>query len=35
MIRICEIDHIVLRVTDLEAMLWFYCEVLGCRVERR
>jgi len=35
MIRIREIDHIVLRVTDLEAMLRFYCEVLGCRIERR
>lgn len=35
MIRIREIDHLVLRVTDLEAMLRFYCEVLGCRVERR
>lgn len=35
MIRIREIDHLVLRVTDLEAMLRFYCEVLGCRVEQR
>lgn len=29
------IDHIVLRVTDLDRMLTFYCEVLGCHVERR
>lgn len=29
------LDHIVLRVTGLEAMIAFYCEVLGCRVERR
>jgi len=35
MIRIREIDHLVLRVTDLEAMLRFYCEALGCAVERR
>ncbi len=35
MIRIREIDHLVLRVIDLDRMLWFYCEVLGCRVERR
>jgi glyoxylase I family protein len=35
MIRIREIDHVVLRIRDLEAMLHFYCEVLGCRVERR
>jgi catechol 2,3-dioxygenase-like lactoylglutathione lyase family enzyme len=35
MIQIREIDHVVLRVTDLEAMLRFYCVVLGCKVERR
>ena len=35
MIHIREIDHIVLRVVDLDAMLGFYCEVLGCAVERR
>lgn len=29
------IDHVVLRVADLDAMLAFYGEVLGCRVERR
>ncbi len=34
-IRIREIDHLVLRVVDLEAMLRFYCEVLGCTVARR
>ncbi len=35
MIRIREIDHVVLRVTDLEAMLRFYCDALGCVIERR
>jgi len=35
MIRIREIDHLVLRVVDLERMLRFYCEGLGCAVERR
>jgi catechol 2,3-dioxygenase-like lactoylglutathione lyase family enzyme len=35
MIRIREIDHLVLRVTDLERMLRFYCGVLGCTIERR
>lgn len=35
MIRIREIDHLVLRVIDLDRMLRFYCEVLGCTVERR
>lgn len=34
-VRIRDIDHVVLRVTDLERMLGFYCEVLGCTVERR
>ncbi len=33
--RIRDIDHVVLRVTDLSAMLRFYCGVLGCTVERR
>src|SRR5436309_491123 len=33
MIRIREIDHVVLRVTNLEPMLAFYCNVLGCTVE--
>lgn len=35
MIPIRDIDHIVLRVVDLERMLRFYCEVLGCPVEKR
>ncbi len=29
------LDHVVLRVRDLAASLRFYCEVLGCREERR
>jgi glyoxylase I family protein len=35
MIRIREIDHLVLRVVELDEMLRFYCEALGCSVERR
>ncbi len=35
MIRIRELDHLVLRVADLEAMLRFYMQVLGCTLERR
>ncbi len=35
MIHIREIDHIVLRVADLDKMLRFYCEALGCAIERR
>jgi catechol 2,3-dioxygenase-like lactoylglutathione lyase family enzyme len=27
------LDHVVLRVTDLERARDFYCDVLGCRVE--
>ena len=35
MIQIREIDHLVLRVVDLGSMLRFYCDALGCTVERR
>jgi glyoxylase I family protein len=35
MIQIREIDHLVLRVIDLDRMLRFYCEVLGCTIECR
>jgi catechol-2,3-dioxygenase len=34
-IRIRDIDHLVLRVIDLDGMLAFYCGVLGCTIERR
>lgn len=34
MIRIRELDHLVLRVVDLEAMLRFYRDVLGCELLR-
>ena len=33
-IRIRDIDHVVLRVTDLDRMLEFYNGVLGCAIER-
>jgi len=35
MITVREIDHLVLRVVDLEAMIAFYTRVLGCTVEVR
>jgi glyoxylase I family protein len=35
MIDIQAIDHIVLRVVDLEKMIDFYCRVLGCTLEWR
>ncbi len=30
-----DIDHLVLRVVDIDAMLAFYIDVLGCTLERR
>ncbi|MGH9846733.1 MAG: VOC family protein [Blastocatellia bacterium] len=35
MIRIRGLDHVVLRVGGLDRMLQFYCDVLGCTVEKR
>ena len=35
MLHIRDIDHLVLRIVDLDAMLGFYCGVLGCSVENR
>jgi len=32
--QILEIDHVVIRAADLPAMVRFYCDALGCRVER-
>ncbi|MBW2242619.1 MAG: VOC family protein [Deltaproteobacteria bacterium] len=33
--KILGLDHVVIRVQDLEASLRFYCEALGCSEERR
>lgn len=33
--KVLGIDHVVLRVVDLEASLAFYRDLLGCEVERR
>ncbi len=35
MIRIGDIDHVVLRAIDIEAVQRFYVDVLGCQEERR
>lgn len=35
MFRLVTIDHLVLRVVDLERMMHFYCSALGCTVEKR
>jgi catechol 2,3-dioxygenase-like lactoylglutathione lyase family enzyme len=32
--EIAGLDHLVLRVRDLDRTLRFYCDVLGCRLER-
>ena len=29
------IDHIVLRVRDVDRSLHFYCDVLGCTIDKR
>ncbi|WP_428491482.1 VOC family protein [Rhodopila sp.] len=34
MLTITHLDHLVLRVIDLRAMMRFYQEVLGCQVEK-
>ena len=34
-LKVAGIDHVVLRVRDAEASMGFYCDVLGCPVERR
>lgn len=34
MIQIKSLDHVVLRAVDADAMVRFYCDVLGCTVER-
>ncbi len=34
-ITIKGLDHVVLRVADLDRAIHFYCEVLGCTEERR
>jgi len=35
MFRILEIDHVVIRARDPERLARFYCDALGCAVERR
>lgn len=34
MLKIRQIDHVVLRVVDVEAMMDFYINVIGCSLER-
>ena len=35
MLAISGLDHVVIRARDAEALVRFYCDVLGCNVERR
>ena len=35
MLKILDIDHVVLRALDPERLERFYCDVLGCSVDRR
>jgi len=34
MFRIKQIDHLVLRVVDIDSMMTFYMDVLGCSLEK-
>ena len=34
MFKIAGIDHVVLRTTKLNEMKAFYCDILGCEIER-
>lgn len=34
-LKLLGIDHIVLRCRDVDRMIRFYCEALGCTVEKR
>jgi catechol 2,3-dioxygenase-like lactoylglutathione lyase family enzyme len=34
MLKIKQVDHLVLRVTDLQAMMKFYIDVVGCTLEK-
>lgn len=35
MLKILALDHVVLRVNDSQRSLAFYCDLLGCKLERR
>ena len=35
MIRIRGLDHVVLRTRNMQEMIAFYCDVLGCTLERK
>ena len=34
MLQIKQLDHLVLRVVNLQAMMHFYMDVLGCTLEK-
>jgi len=35
MLTLKGIDHIVLRTANVKAMLEFYCDILGCQIEKK
>ncbi|MEW6128840.1 MAG: VOC family protein [Acidobacteriota bacterium] len=35
MFEIQQLDHLVIRVRNLETMVQFYCEVVGCSMDKR
>jgi glyoxylase I family protein len=35
MLRIKHIDHLVIRASDIEEMIGFYCDVVGCTIDKR
>ncbi|MBI3653122.1 MAG: VOC family protein [Acidobacteria bacterium] len=35
MIELKHLDHLVIRAKDLEAMIGFYCTVVGCTIDKR
>jgi len=35
MFKLASIDHLVLRIVDVDRMLRFYCDALGCTIEKR
>ena len=32
--QVLGLDHVVLRITDMKRAIAFYCDALGCRIER-
>jgi catechol 2,3-dioxygenase-like lactoylglutathione lyase family enzyme len=35
MLNVLCIDHIVLRTNNIDQLLFFYCDILGCKIEKK